>query len=53
MNEEIKKFISANAGPLTFLMIAALLCWMLPVEKSVEAIYLVIGAALTRVKRAS
>ena len=51
MKEVLINFIQTNAGPLLFLIIAGLLCLLLPTDKSVEAIYLVIGAALTRVKR--
>lgn len=46
-----KDLIKANAGPLAFLTIAGLMCLLLPQDKVVEAVYLIIGAALTRVKR--
>ena len=46
-----KGLIKANAGPLAFLTIAGLMCLLLPQDKVVEAVYLIIGAALTRVKR--
>jgi len=51
MKEIITELIKLNAGPLIFLALAGGLCLILPEGKSVEAIYLVIGAALTRVKR--
>ena len=51
MKEIFIEFIRDNLGPLAFLIVAGLLCILLPEAKSVEAIYLVIGAALTRVKR--
>jgi len=51
MKEVITELIKSNLGPLVFLVLAGALCWLLPEENSVEAIYLVIGAALTRVKR--
>ena len=51
MKEELVDFITANLGPFLFLIVAGALCLLLPVEKRAEAIYLVIGAALTRVKR--
>jgi len=51
MTETIRKVFEVNLGPLLFLIIAGLLCLALPEAKSVEAIYLVIGAALTRIKR--
>ena len=51
MIETLKKVVEVNLGPLLFLSISALLCLALPEAKSTEAIYLVIGAALTRIKR--
>lgn len=51
MREIIPDILKKNAGPLTFLVVAGLLCLALPLDARVEAIYLVIGAALTRVKR--
>lgn len=51
MKEMFVDFIKTNLGPLAFLLVAAGLCYMLPQDKAVEAIYLVIGAALTRIKR--
>ena len=51
MKEVIISLLKTNAGPLAFLIVAGALCLALPEGKSVEAIYLVIGAALTRVKR--
>ena len=47
----MKEFIKANLGPVVFLLIAGGLCMALPLDKRVEGIYLVVGAALTRVKR--
>jgi len=47
----IQDILKANIGPLVFLLIAGGLCMLLPMDKRAEAIYLVIGAALTRVKR--
>ena len=46
-----RDLIKQNVGPLAFLIIAGGLCALLPAESAKEAIYLVIGAALTRVKR--
>jgi len=51
MNEIIISFLKTNAGPVVFISVAAILCYLLPAENRSEAIYLVIGAALTRVKR--
>ena len=51
MKNAIIEILKANAGPLVFIVIAGGLCWLLPIESRTEAIYLVIGAALTRVKR--
>ena len=51
MKETLLGLIKSNAGPLLFLLVAAGLCTLLSEDKAVEAIYLVIGAALTRVKR--
>jgi hypothetical protein len=51
MRETIIAIFKANAGPLAFILIASGLCWLLPIENRTEVIYLVIGAALTRVKR--
>ena len=51
MKETIIELLKANAGPLVFIIIAGLLCLALPSTESVKAIYLFIGAALTRVKR--
>lgn len=51
MKEILASFIKVNAGPLAFLLIAWGLCSLLPQEEAKAAIYLVIGAALTRVKR--
>ena len=45
------EILKDNIAPFAFLMVAGLMCLMLPDAKSTEAIYLVIGAALTRVKR--
>ncbi|HUV84440.1 MAG TPA: hypothetical protein VMV86_01960 [Methanosarcinales archaeon] len=39
-----------SAGPLIFLAVAAGACFLLPPEARKEAVYLVIGAAITRVK---
>lgn len=38
-------------GPLLFILIAGGLCFLLPADNVSEGIFLVIGAALTRVKR--
>ncbi len=43
MKEVITELIKSNLGPLVFLVLAGALCWLLPEENSVEAIYLVIG----------
>ena len=51
MKETFIEIIKSNLGPLLFLILAGSLCILLPDANSVEAIYLVIGAALTRVKR--
>lgn len=51
MKDIIAEIVKSNLGPLIFLVLAGLLCIMLPAENATEAIYLVIGAALTRVKR--
>jgi len=51
MKEMLKELVSVNAAPLAFLIVAGSLCLFLPEGKQAEAIYLVIGAALTRVKR--
>jgi hypothetical protein len=51
MKSVLVDLIKTNAGPLVFILVAGALCFALPTDKSVEAIYLVIGAALTRVKR--
>lgn len=51
MKNVLTDLLKTNAGPLIFLIISGALCLALPAEAKVEAIYLVIGAALTRVKR--
>lgn len=51
MKEVLVDFVKTNFGPLLFITVASALCVLLPTDKAVEAIYLVIGAALTRVKR--
>ena len=51
MKKALTDIIKANFGPLIFLLIAGGLCSLLEPAKATEAIYLVIGAALTRVKR--
>lgn len=51
MKEAIVEILKANLGPLVFLLVGAALCLILPGDNRVEAVYLVIGAALTRVKR--
>lgn len=51
MKEIIPEILKRNTGPFLFLLIAGLLCLTLPEDARVEAVYLVIGAALTRVKR--
>ena len=51
MREVIPDIMKKNTGPFIFLLVAGLLCLTLPEEAKVEAVYLVIGAALTRVKR--
>jgi len=43
--------LKSNIGPVVFLLIAGGLCMLLPIEKRAEATFLVIGAALTRIKR--
>ena len=53
MKEVFTELIKSNLGPIVFLTMAGILCFILPEGNSVEAIYLVIGAALTRVKRVS
>ena len=47
----LMELVKANLGPVLFLMIAGGLCMVLPMDKRVEGIYLVVGAALTRIKR--
>lgn len=51
MTEAFIDLVKTNAGPIAFLMVASGLCFMLPMEVRENAIYMVIGAALTRVKR--
>ena len=51
MKEELAELAKGNLGPLVFIIIAGLLCLVLPAESRNEAVFLVIGAALTRVKR--
>jgi hypothetical protein len=38
-------------GPIIFLIIAASLCFILPVNDISKGVFMVIGAALTRVRR--
>ena len=47
----LMSILKENGGPIIFLSIAGLLCLILPEAKLTEAVYMVIGAALTRVKR--
>jgi len=49
--EIMADIIKSNLAPMLFICIAGGLCALLPAENASEAIYLVIGAALTRVKR--
>ena len=51
MKEFLIDILKTNLAPLAFLIIASMLCLLLPEAKIVEAVYLVIGAALTRVKK--
>jgi hypothetical protein len=53
MREEIVNTLKANFGPLVFLVVAGLLCMLLPIDSPERSttLTLVIGAALTRVKR--
>jgi len=51
MKNILADILKANLGPVIFIGIAGALCTLLPTDKAVEAIYLIIGAALTRVKR--
>lgn len=51
MKEILPEILKRNLGPFLFLAIAGALCLTLPTEARIEAVYLVIGAALTRVKR--
>jgi len=37
-------------GPLIFLLVAGAACFIIPPDSRKEAVYLVIGAAITRVK---
>lgn len=46
----LKEVLKANLSPFLFLIIAGVMCFLLPAEARNEAVYLVIGAALTRVK---
>jgi len=47
----LSKLISANAGPLIFLGIAGTLAYVIPeAADKTKALFMVIGAALTRVK---
>lgn len=39
-----------SVGPLIFLVAAGAACFLLPPDSRKEAVYLVIGAAITRVK---
>lgn len=51
MKAEVYELLKGNLGPLVFILIAGALCLLLPSESRNEAVFLVIGAALTRVKR--
>jgi len=51
MKEAFTEIISANLGPLIFVVIAGVLCYtLIPVEARSETAGIIIGAALTRVK---
>ena len=49
--ETFLEIIKGNLGPVVFLLIAGGLCFLLPADGRNEAVFLIIGAALTRVKR--
>lgn len=51
MKDTITEIMKVNAGPLVFLICAGLLCLAIPTESRSQAVSIVIGAALTRVKR--
>ena len=47
----MKELLKANIVPIVFLLIAGGLCMLLPAADQKDPLLLVIGAALTRVKR--
>lgn len=51
MKDTLVDFVKNNLGPFLFLALAGSMCILLPQDKIADALYLVIGAALTRVKR--
>lgn len=51
MQETILKLLDTNLTPLLFLIVASVLCYLIPEAAREKAIYMVIGAALTRVKK--
>lgn len=51
MNKWWIDILSKNIGPIMFLLLAGGACMLLPMEARKDPLLLVIGAALTRVKR--
>ncbi len=51
MVEELKNALRVNIAPIIFLVIAGALCFVLEPDVRKDPILLIIGAALTRVKR--
>lgn len=51
MKEIIMDILKANIGPLLFILVAVAACFILPPDARKDPLLLVIGAALTRVKR--
>jgi len=49
--EIIVEIFKVNTGPFLFILVAGCLCFLLPPDVRKDPLLLIIGAALTRVKR--